>query len=58
MISIGLANGNVIKTNDGDLSFWAQRMSTTDIQLIKEKTTGTLMAINPKYIVAVAENVD
>lgn len=55
MIRILMSNGQELDTNDGDLNFWMQRMSTTDVQLIKGKSTGTPVAINPKYIMAVIE---
>ncbi|QNQ80798.1 hypothetical protein [Lactobacillus sp. PV034] len=55
MIKIETITGDVIETNDGDLNFWMQRMSTTDIQLIKEKNTGGLILVNPKYITMVTE---
>lgn len=58
MVYIYMNDGRTINTRDGDLSFWAQRMSTTDIQLIKDSITGYNVAINPKYIEAVAETND
>lgn len=55
MISIELNNGTTVQTETGDLSFWMQRMSTTDIQIIREKITGRNIAINPQSIVAVID---
>lgn len=55
MINIHLTNGETIDTTDGDLSFWMQRMSTTDIQPLKDHITGRNVGINPQYIVYVSE---